>query len=117
MFILPLLPAGTAHCVPSVRLALPSAPGAWLFSVAALTEEFSSCSLCSWQWRNQVPGGLRHDESACSGSKLANLHPVEKIQAPPQLPVNNGSGPFHCPESRSLHFTSGFAFDCSGHQW
>ena len=26
-------------------------------------------------------------------------------------------GPFHCPERRSLHFTNGFALNCSGHQW
>ena len=91
MFILPLLLLGAVHWVPSLRLAPPEAPGAWLFSAGAVAEEFPFCFLWSRQWRNQVPGGLRHDESACPGSKLENLHPVEKIQAHPRPPVN-GSG-------------------------
>ena len=39
-----------------------------------------------------------------------------KIQAHPRPLVNNGSGPFHCPERRSFHLTNGFAFNCSRHQ-
>ena len=33
-----------------------------------------------------------------------------KLQAHPRPLVNNGSGPFHCPERRSFHFTNSFAF-------
>lgn len=40
-----------------------------------------------------------------------------KIQAYPQLLVNNESGPLHYPERRSFHFTNGFLFCCSGYQW
>ena len=60
-----------------------------------------------------MSGGLQHGESACPGSKLENLHPVE-IQAHPRPLVNNGSGPFHCPESRSFHLTNGFVFVVPG---
>ena len=38
----------------------------------------------------QLSGGLRHGESACPGSKLVNLHPVEKVQALPRPTVNFG---------------------------
>ena len=51
-----------------------------------------------------------------SGTQIRESASCGKIAYPRQL-VNNGSGPFHCPGSRSLHFTSGFAFDCSRHQW
>ena len=68
----------------------PAAPGAWLFSEATAAEEFPFCFLWSWQWRNEVPGGLKHDEPAWPRSKLANLHPVEKIQAHPRPPGNMG---------------------------
>ena len=37
-----------------------------------------------------------------------------KIQAHPRPLVNNGSGPFHCLERRSFHFTNGFVSCCSG---
>ena len=36
-----------------------------------------------------------------------------KIQAHPRPLVNNGPGPFHCPERRSFHFTNGFVSCCS----
>ena len=55
-------------------------PRCMAVSYGMVAEEFPFCFLWSWQWRNQVPGGLRHDESACPGSKLANLHPVEKYK-------------------------------------
>ena len=51
-----------------------------------------------------------------SGTQIGESASCGKIQAYPRLLVNNGSGPFHCPERRSLHFTNAFAFDCSGHQ-
>lgn len=41
------------------------------------------------------------------GSKLANLRPVGKYK---HTLDRYGSGPFHCPERRSFHFTNGFAF-------
>ena len=53
-------------------------PCPWLFYVVVAAEEFPFYFLWSWQWRNQVPGGLQHDESACLGTKLENLCPVEK---------------------------------------
>ena len=41
------------------------------------------------------------------GSKLANLRPAEKYK---HTLDRYGSGPFHCPERKSFHFTNGFAF-------
>ena len=64
--------------------------------------------------------GIRGAETwriSLSGTQLGESAFCGKIQAYPWPLVNNGSGPFHCPERRSLHFTSGFAFDCSRHQW
>ena len=108
-FILPLLAArAAAHWVPSVRLAQPVALGVQLFREAVAAEEFPFSFVV-----NQVSGGLRHGESSCPGSKLANLHPVEKVQALPRPAVNFGSGPFYCLERRSFHFTKGFLFYCS----
>ena len=51
-----------------------------------------------------------------SGTQIGESVSCGKIQAYPRPLVNNGSGPFHCPERRSLHFTNGSAFNCSGHQ-
>ena len=52
-----------------------------------------------------------------SGTQIGESASCGKIQAYPRPLVNNGSGPFHCPERRSLHLTNGFAFNCSGNQW
>lgn len=52
-----------------------------------------------------------------SGTQIGASASCGKTQAYPRPLVNKGSGPFHCPERRSLHFTNGFAFNCSGHQW
>ena len=51
-----------------------------------------------------------------SGTQIGESVSCGKIQAYPRPLLNNGSGPFHSPERRSLHFTNGFAFNCSGHQ-
>ena len=52
-----------------------------------------------------------------SGTQIGESASCGKIQAYPRLLVNNGSGPFHCVERRSFHFTNGFALNCSGQQW
>ena len=52
-----------------------------------------------------------------SGTQIGESASCGKMQAYPRPLVNNGSGPFHCPERRSFHLTNGFAFNCSGHQW
>ena len=52
-----------------------------------------------------------------SGTQIGESASCWKTQAYPWPLVNNGSGPLHCPERRSFHFTSSFAFCCSGHQW
>ena len=72
------LRAQCARSRQSVRLALSTAPSPRLFRVMA-GEEFPFCFLWLRQWRIQVPGGLRHDESACPESKLVYLHPMEKV--------------------------------------
>ena len=51
-----------------------------------------------------------------SGTQIGESSSCGKIQAYPRPLVNNGSGPFHCPERRSFHLTNGFAFNCSRHQ-
>ena len=51
-----------------------------------------------------------------SGTQIGESESCGKIQAYTRPLVNNGSGPFHCLERRSLHFTNGSAFNCSGHQ-
>ena len=62
-------------------------------------------------------GGAETWRISLSGTQIRESASCGKIEAYLRQLVNNGSGPFHCPEMRSLHFTSGFAFDCSGHQW
>ena len=56
-------------------------------------------------------------EPGLSGTQIGESASCGKIQAHPRPLINNGSGPFHCPERRSFHLTNGFAFNCSGHQW
>ena len=55
-------------------------------------------------------------EPGLSGTQIGESASSGKIQAHPRPLVNNGSGPFHCPERRSFHLTNGFAFNCSRHQ-
>ena len=48
-------------------------------------------------------------EPGLSGTQIGESASSGKIQAHPRPLVNNGSGPFHCPERRSFHLTNGFA--------
>ena len=87
--------AGPAHG--SWRAAVPCAR---LFPAAAMAGA-EECP--SMQWGISL-SGIQIGESATCG----------KIQAQPRPLINNGLGPFHCPERRSFRFTNGFAFNCSG---
>src|SRR5574340_52988 len=76
--------------------------------------------LCSRSWGCSEEGAGRasaRSEPDLSGTQIGEFASCGKIQAHPRPLVNNGSGPFHCPERRFFHLTNGFAFNCSGHQW
>ena len=57
-------------------------------------------------------GASARRKPGLSGTQIGESASCGKIQAHPRPLVNNGSGPFHCPERRSFHFTNGFVSCC-----
>ena len=112
------LPAvSTVRWAPAPRLVRPAALNGRLFCAAAAGAEECPSSFVMEAMGEPDVWGTATWRISLSRIQIGESASCGKIQAHPQLLVNNGSGPFHCPERRSFHLTNGFAFSCSGHQW
>ena len=106
------LPAASAvRLALAARLVRPMTRNARLFSaeVAAGAEECPSSFVIETMGEPDVWATVTWWISL-SGIWIGETVSCGKIQARLRLLVNNGSGPFHCLEKRSFHFTKGFVF-------